>query len=96
MDYPDTDELNYAKDSRDLNEYCSNHELPYQDLDNQGMMTKDQDRLQKSHYNHEKNKTSLDIICNTELLHIKTFEKKSNFSNNSITPDSRETPEGFI
>ena len=98
MDYPDTDEMNYAKDARDLNEFCSSHELPYQDLDTQGMMTEEQDRLEKSEYYNENNKTSQEEICATELSQKKTFEKKSNFNNKSITPtsDSRETPEGFI
>ncbi len=29
MDYPDKDETNYSKDSKDLDEFCFDHKMPY-------------------------------------------------------------------
>jgi hypothetical protein len=101
MDYPDTDEMNFAKDARDLNEYCSTHELPYQDLDHQGMMTEEQDRLenpdnskenvQRPGYQDENNS-----MKESRKAHVKATEEKLKSSVESNRPDTRETPSGFI
>jgi hypothetical protein len=97
MDYPDTDEANFAKDAKDLNEYCSFHEMHFQDFDRQGMMTELQDRIEKPDYMKEgKSK----IIENKEIQQDsnmpadnKHIYKLTVISN---TSDSRETSSGFI
>lgn len=97
MDYPDTDEANFSKDAKDLNEYCSYHEMHFQEFDRQGMMSIEQDLIDKPDYMKEgksKNTENKETQPNfskplehndTNILNVK-----------STTPDSRETPSGFI
>jgi hypothetical protein len=99
MDYPDTDEMNLAKDSRDLNEYCSTHELPFQDLEHQGMMTEFEDEYKNSNdliiNSHDKNQRN-DFKIPRETIKKMDKQISTIIIENPNLLDFRETPSGLI
>ena len=106
MDYPDTDEMNFAKDDKDLNEYCTFHEMPYQNLDqeslmtddqfyHQGMMTEEHDLIDK-YENDNKNKSDKELNLENKEKKLKDVVIKPKINEELNILDSRETPSGFI